>query len=97
MKVTIDHTGNIVNEACGQCRFWQDMNTNGGVGMCKRHAPIASLDKHDHIRSLWPTTYNGDRCGDWELYEKVPVQRDLVDEVHRACSDALGRRAKGDT
>ena len=60
---------------CRECRFWITANAPGGVGRCRRNAPvpyIAGLVNPESIyqgtqlegAAIWPRTRDVDWCGE---------------------------------
>ena len=60
---------------CENCRFWDQYNTEIGVGWCQRHAPrphevrdpggvLLSPEKPFDV--FWPSTSTDDFCGEGE-------------------------------
>jgi hypothetical protein len=100
------------DERCGTCRFW-DADGGSETGECHRHAPSAIAVPHDSPANvahgaLWPDTYVGDWCGEWQA-KRTPLP--VVEEnpvLGTSILDALGnsrgiravwqgmRRAAGD-
>ena len=62
-------------EKCGTCRFWDDTRELADEGVCRRHAPQATVtpDDDEHGFNLfpsWPLTLAAEWCGE---YQPAPV------------------------
>ena len=59
--------GSGMNEKCGSCRFWRDLEDDG-LGLCRRRSPTEAVKVHPDLCSsdLWPTTFTDWWCGEFE-------------------------------
>jgi hypothetical protein len=58
-----------MSDTCETCRFfrWTTLhNKKYATGDCLRHAPVVFPNANAVPITVWPTTWNGDSCGDWQ-------------------------------
>jgi hypothetical protein len=52
---------------CKTCRWWWlygEPADEDRKGECRRNAPLPVIDDGKHNQALWPSTDNGDWCGE---------------------------------
>jgi hypothetical protein len=61
---------------CSDCRFFDNENTTGELGKCRRNAPRSHLISADvdadeqRVRGVWPLVSEDDWCGQFEKIRK---------------------------
>lgn len=84
---------------CESCLFWEQHD--GPRGVCRRHAPTPLMRvgiPYDATRNadwrdaVWPTTDEGDWCGEYR-----PVEKDLWDEAAMAAWAATQAKDAGES
>ena len=55
---------------CDECRFWDKISTLPDSGFCRRRSPRITGGMN---QTLWPTTYNDDWCGKFQVMPTSPV------------------------
>lgn len=56
-------------QGCDSCRFWQQLNTKHGDGLCRRYAPkpiIETQSLKGGESAQWLRTFLDDWCGEWQ-------------------------------
>lgn len=64
---------------CETCWAWKkfpESSDRSSHGWCRRNAPI-SREESDDGRAIWPITFMGDRCGEWDDREPERKKRSL--------------------
>ena len=50
---------------CKNCRWWEEVRH-----MCHRHPPRVFMLNEGHERSIWPSVYSLDWCGEFQATEQ---------------------------
>jgi len=60
-----------MDERCENCKFFPR-----GALKCRRHAPTV-IQLKGYFESQYPTTFDGDWCGDWELNQNIKLEETI--------------------
>jgi len=63
---------------CEDCRFWDQDNKISSLGVCRRHAPRASIGEsvrgEKATDAIWPRTTGDQWCGEW--IAKIEIEKE---------------------
>jgi hypothetical protein len=63
-----------MDKTCNTCEWWDRFKQESEKGICRASPPWVS-----QTYSVWPETYEGDRCAKWE-WNKQPDSESLEHE-----------------
>jgi hypothetical protein len=82
-----------MKSVCRHCRFWKERGQIQEIilGECRRYTKKVIILKDGKFFSLWPTTTEGDWCGEFEangLLEEHHVVEPDIDKIIREIEES---------